>query len=84
MNADKEQSAPIFFWEGEELLRMRSLAKRRKKKLMECLETIVIYQSIVMDQEIQLVDLQAEACLRASEFNEMQKILLHATGNDDA
>ena len=35
MNADEKQSAPvtIFFWDGEKLLRMRSLAKRRRERI---------------------------------------------------
>ncbi len=34
---------------------------------------IEAYQKIVADQEIQLVNLKVEACLRANEFKELQK-----------
>ncbi len=47
--------------------------KSPAEKLIECRETVAVYQSIVMDQETKLVDLQAEACLRANEFRTLQK-----------
>ena len=71
MNADKEQSTPIFFWEGEELLLMRSLAKKRRRHVQDFAGVIKSYGKIVMDQEIELVDLQVEACLRAGELKEL-------------
>ncbi len=63
----------IFFWDGEKLLRMLSLAKRRKEYILGYIEVINTYQGIVTDQEIELVNLQVEACLRANEFKELQK-----------
>ena len=47
--------------------------KSDAEKLLECREAIAMYQSIVMDQEIRLVDLQVEACLRANEFTERSR-----------
>ena len=46
--------------------------KNDAEKLLDCREVIAMYQSIVMDQEIQLVNLQVEASLRAGEFKELQ------------
>ncbi len=63
----------IFFWDGEKLLRMLSLAKRRKESVLGYIGVIKTYQKIVCDQEIALVNLQVEACLRANEFKELQK-----------
>lgn len=49
MNADENQSAPVngkftplFYWDGEELLWMRSLAKRRKERI-KVLEALLKY-----------------------------------------
>ncbi len=47
--------------------------KSEAEKLLDCRKAIAIYQSIVMNQEIQLVNLQVDASLRANEFREVQK-----------
>ena len=44
--------------------------KEKNIKLQTAIET---YQKAVTDQEIQIVNLQVEACLRANDFKESQK-----------
>ena len=66
------ESIPLIFWDGERLFRMRSLAKRRRRHIRGFVGVIKSYQKIVMDQEIQLVTLRVEACLRAGEFKELR------------
>ena len=45
--------------------------KSDAEKLLDCREAIRQYQAIVMEQEIKLVELQVEACLRANNFKEL-------------
>ncbi len=49
-----------------------------------CQDTVILtYQKTVQDQEIELVNLQVEACLRASEFRELAIQLEHANARLD-